>query len=295
MYRDDHLQPPIGRKILSSSFSGSPRWYNAKFQDAMAICRKFHKPDYFITMTCNPHWPEIEAELKEGQKPQDRPDLVARVFKLKKDQLIRDLKKDGVLGKTVADIHVIEFQKRGLPHAHILIILANQDRPVTPDLVDSTVCAELPPSPDDTDDPEEKNERERLQTIVLNNMIHGPCGKENPKCPCMVDGRCSKGYPKDFIKETTVDPDSYYANYRRRSPTDGGRTVVCPKTGRIIDNRWIVPYNPFLSKRYNSHINTEICTLTLRTAKYLCKYQTKGNDRAMVATSVEGQEGARAR
>ena len=94
----------------------------------MAICRKFHKPDYFITMTCNPHWPEIEAELKEGQKAQDRPDLVARVFKLKKDQLLRDLKKNGVLGKTVADIYVIEFQKRGLPHAHILIILANQDR-----------------------------------------------------------------------------------------------------------------------------------------------------------------------
>ena len=158
--------------------------------------------------------------------------------------------------------------------------------------MDSTVCAELPPSPDDTDDPEEKNERERLQTIVLNNMIHGPCGKENPKCPCMVDGRCSKGYPKDFIKETTVDPDSYYANYRRRSPTDGGRTVVCPKTGRIIDNRWIVPYNPFLSKRYNSHINTEICT-SPKAAKYLCKYQTKGNDRAMVSTSIEGQEDQR--
>ena len=85
MYRDDHQQPSVGRKILSSSFSGSPRWYNAKFQDAMAICRKFHKPDYFITMTCNPHWPEIEAELKEGQKAQDTPDLVARVFKLKKD------------------------------------------------------------------------------------------------------------------------------------------------------------------------------------------------------------------
>ena len=55
LYGDDHQQPAVGRKILSSSFSGSPRWYNAKFQDAMAICREFHKPDYFVTMTCNPH------------------------------------------------------------------------------------------------------------------------------------------------------------------------------------------------------------------------------------------------
>ena len=77
MYHDDHHQPAIGRKILASSFTGSPRWYNAKFQDGMAICREFHKPDYFITMTCNPHWPEIQSKLFEGQAAQDRPYLVA--------------------------------------------------------------------------------------------------------------------------------------------------------------------------------------------------------------------------
>ena len=54
MYADDAQQPAIGRKILSSSFVGSPRWYNSQFQDGMAICREYHKPDFFITMTCNP-------------------------------------------------------------------------------------------------------------------------------------------------------------------------------------------------------------------------------------------------
>jgi hypothetical protein len=58
----------------------------------------------------------------------DRPDLVARVFKQKKDQLMNDLIVGEVLGKVVAHMHVIEFQKRGLPHAHILLILAAQDR-----------------------------------------------------------------------------------------------------------------------------------------------------------------------
>ena len=77
MFQDDTQQPAIGRKILSSSFIGSPRWYNVQFQDGMAICRVFHKPDYFITMTCNPNWPEIKAGLMEGQTAQDRPDLVA--------------------------------------------------------------------------------------------------------------------------------------------------------------------------------------------------------------------------
>ena len=128
VFHDDNKQPAVGRKILSSSYSGSPRWYNSKFQDGMAICREYHKPDFFITMTCNPHWPEIEDALKEGQNAQDRPDLVARVFKLKKDQLMQDLKAGHVFGKVVAHMHVIEFQKRGLPHAHILIILSDDDR-----------------------------------------------------------------------------------------------------------------------------------------------------------------------
>ena len=154
MFRDDAQQPAIGRKILSSSYIGSPRWFNAQFQDGMAICRVYHKPDYFITMTCNPNWPEIKAGLMEGQNAQDRPDLVARVFRLKKDQLMHDLITGRVLGQVVAHMHVIEFQKRGLPHAHILIILANEDRTLTNELVDSIVVAELPPDPQATQNEE---------------------------------------------------------------------------------------------------------------------------------------------
>jgi hypothetical protein len=239
-------------------------------------------------MTCNPHWPEIERELKEGQKAQDRHDLVARVFKQKKDQLMKDLKTGDLLGEVVAHMHVIEFQKRGLPHAHILSILAEGDRTLTPDLVDGIVVAELPPAPEDTDDPSEAAQRKRLQDIVLTNMVHGPCGAENPSCPCIENGRCTKNFPKEFKKKTTVDSDSYYATYRRRAPRDGGRKLVCPKTGRTIDNRWIVPYNPYLSLRNNCHINIERCT-SPKAAKYLYKYITKGSDRAMVSTEVEGQ------
>ena len=44
MFNDDNQHPAVGRKILSSSFPGSPRWYNAKFQDGMAICREYRKP-----------------------------------------------------------------------------------------------------------------------------------------------------------------------------------------------------------------------------------------------------------
>ena len=51
--KDDHNLKIGKRIILPKSFVGSPRWYNSQFQDGMAICRKYHKPDFFITMTCN--------------------------------------------------------------------------------------------------------------------------------------------------------------------------------------------------------------------------------------------------
>ena len=121
-------------------------------------------------------------------------------------------------------------------------------------------------------------------------MIHGPCGSENPSCVCMENGKCTKKFPKEFQKQTSINEDSNYATYRRRAPEDGGRQVVCPKTQRIIDNRWVVPYNPFLSIGFNCHINVERCT-SPKAAKYLYKYVTKGSDRAMVATVVENNAG----
>ena len=51
--------------------------------------------------------------------------------------------------------------------------------------------------------------------------------------------------------------------------------------GEKLNNRWVVPYNPFLSLRYKAHINVEICS-TISAVKYLYKYVYKGHDRAIV-------------
>src|SRR5205809_834195 len=47
-----------------------------QYHDGIAIVRAYSKPDLFITMTCNPQWPEITRELLPHQTAQDRPDLV---------------------------------------------------------------------------------------------------------------------------------------------------------------------------------------------------------------------------
>ena len=279
---DDHNLKLGKRIILSSSFVGSPRWYNSKFQDGMAICRKYRKPDLFLTFTCNPKWDEITRELRSGEAVQDRPDLVSRVFKLKKDQLIKDIKSGNIFGKVPAFLWVVEFQKRGLPHTHILIILDEDDRLSSSIDVDNLILAQLPPDPNLFEPGTDAHKQAvRLEEIILKNMIHGPCGKLNPKSPCMQDGKCSKGFPKPFCEKTIINSEHTYPEYQRLSPENGGRVIQYQ--GYDIDNSWVVPYSPYICLRFNCHANNEVC-MSFIAPKYLFKYITKGEDILLYST-----------
>jgi hypothetical protein len=91
------------RVVLPSSFVGGKRYMDGLYFDGMAISVHVGFPDLFITFTCNPYWPEIQRVLKKNNlKPHDRPDIVTRVFKVKFDELLKDLTKKHVLGKVVA-------------------------------------------------------------------------------------------------------------------------------------------------------------------------------------------------
>ena len=263
----------VGRRIvLPASYPGSPRHMQQNYLDAMAMVRVLGKPDFLITFTANPAWPEITSSLLPGQSPHDRPDIVARVFNIKLRELMEDLTKRGALGKALGWTWVVEFQKRGLPHAHILLIVAPEDKPRSPEDVDSRVCAELP----DPDDPDKAD----LLDIISKSQLHGPCGPRNPSRVCMEDGKCTKGFPKSFQEKTTMPP-TVYPLYRRR---DSGRTIE--KNGHIMDNRDVVGYNPGLSKKYRAHINIEVVS-TIKAVKYLYKYCYKGHDRATLEVGVD--------
>ena len=70
----------------------------------MAICLWCDYPDLFITMICNPKWPQIQhlLEYVEGQNVGDHPDSIARVFKIRLHELMRDLKENQHFGRTMA-------------------------------------------------------------------------------------------------------------------------------------------------------------------------------------------------
>lgn len=114
-------------------------------------------------------------------------------------------------------------------------------------------------------------------------MIHGPCSVLNMRSPCMIEGKCSKRYPRALVPDT-IHGDDGYPLYRRRSTNDDGRSIIIIKTiGNQpvqIDNRWVVPYSPLLSKTFKAHINVESCN-SIEAIKYVCKYIHKGSDRAV--------------
>ncbi len=231
----------------------------------MAIVSKYGKPDLFITFTCNPKCKDITNNLPAGQSPEHRPDIVTRVFKQHVKELLHDLTVKHVLGVPVAHVHVIEFQKRGLPHVHMLIILTEETKLREASDIDSTISAEIP-------NPETQPQ---LYAIVKKSMVHGPCGVMNKNSVCMADGSCTKDYPKEF-REATVLSDNGYPLYKRR---DNGRTIAVGN--HEVDNRWIVPYNPYLTQKFDAHINVEACT-SIKIVKYLFKYIYKGHDCANI-------------
>jgi hypothetical protein len=105
----DILNNNVGQKmILMSSFQGSERAMDQLYQDAMARVRKFGKLDLFVTFTCNLKWKEITYALLANQTAKDRPELITRVFNLKFDAFLKDIK-DGDVSNVIAKIWVIEF------------------------------------------------------------------------------------------------------------------------------------------------------------------------------------------
>ncbi|WJX28192.1 DNA helicase [Trifolium repens] len=249
------------------------RYLDQLYFDGMAISNNIGFPDIFITFTCNPNWPEIQRELlKDNLKSQDRPDIITRIFKIKFEALMKDLTRKHILGKVLAYLYTIECQKRGLPHAHILIFLHPSSKYPNPEDINHIISAEIP----------NPHSQKELYNLVKKHMMHGPCGQSNESSPCMRNNRCSKFFPKKWKEETVVDQEGFPVYRRRRN----GHTIT--KNKITLDNRHVVPYNPRLLLKYQAHINMEFCNQ--RTSiKYLFKYIHKGYDR--ISATVVGNNG----
>ena len=213
---------------------------------------------------------------KKKQTAADRPDIVARVFFQKMNECLRDVR-NGIFGKVAAMVYTVEFQKRGLPHMHLLIFLHEPHKIRDAAAVDSLISAQLP---DPVLHP-------KLYETITTCMLHGPCGSQDDKtknAPCMVDGKCSKHYPKCFREDTTFGDDGY-PEYAR---PNNGQTYT-NRQGYVFDNRHVIPHNPYLSAKYGCHINVEVCA-SVKAIKYIHKYIYKGHDMATLQVDGNGNQ-----
>ncbi|XP_074298852.1 uncharacterized protein LOC141629809 [Silene latifolia] len=233
------------RLIVSSSLVGGGPYMRVNYLDTMTICRWFGYPDLFITFSCKPKWPEITRFVRNrGLNPEDRPDILSRVFKIKLEELMIDLKERHIFGSVRA--------KRGLPHAHILLFLHREDKfPEAAD-IDKIISAEIP----------NPVENPVLHAVVCTHMIHGPGGTAKPRSPCMVGSTCSKHFPKRCTERTTIGEDGYPIYKRSKI----GKTIY--KDQVALDNGSVVLYNPYLLLKYRAHINVEWCNQS-KAIKYL--------------------------
>ncbi|GBO99457.1 hypothetical protein EVAR_87323_1 [Eumeta japonica] len=156
------------------------------------------------------------------------------------------INKGRVFGEARCFMYSVEWQKRGLPHVHILWL---KDK-LRPDQIDNIISAEIP-------DP---NIDKTLHDIIVKYDSRSMRTRKST-VPCMKDGKCTKKFPRKLVKETVLN-DHGYPQYRRRAPADGGRTATVKlRNGSnvTVDNSWVVPYSPILSKMFNAHINVESC------------------------------------
>ncbi|WVZ58176.1 hypothetical protein U9M48_008472, partial [Paspalum notatum var. saurae] len=183
--------------ILPASYTRGRRYMIQNYHDGLAICRVHGPLDFFTTFTCNAKWPEIAQAIAchPGQKPSDRADVVVRVYNMKMEELLQDVRDGTAFGPATAG-WVLTFIDTSHP---------------TPGFIDIFISAEIP-------DP---NEDPLGYALVAEHMMHGPCGSAFPRCPCMKKGRCSKGYPKPFQEVTTLTEDGF-ALYKR---PDNGRFI----------------------------------------------------------------------
>ncbi|KAL3075367.1 hypothetical protein niasHT_033597 [Heterodera trifolii] len=289
----------IGRVYMTDEhFRGSRQYYQREYANCMTICREVGKPDLLVTLTMDPDCPELDEMLPtdpDGQRQQwyDRPDVICRLFVDKFKELCHDLTVKEVMGPVRGWFYSLEHQKRGLPHVHFALILdwdrirsgGNINTPA--EYIEQYISAEIPDNPSGRS-PEVLLRRELYKTLRLKH-IHTCSAKR-----CLVDGKCVKRFPKPFSYDNVYNEHAY-PRYRRRPPATDDRAAARhpekygrhfeykDKSGKTIwvDNRYVVPFNAFLTSKYKAHINTEFvagegCT------KYLCKYVMKGADMAFI-------------
>jgi hypothetical protein len=261
-----HIQEVISdydtKTFLPSSFHGSRRHLKKLASNALAVVSEMGNPTLFITLTCNPNWDEIKEKLLEGQTAFDREDIVCQVFKHRLDKILKNIRNGAYFGPSQLAyvMRVIEYQHRGMPHAHIVLKLANtpnvriNGEAPTSQWIDDMITARMPPRLHGRSTLQERKYRLYVETHMIHKCAVAENGcKDSPTC------KCKRGYEDTIIQNYTSFDDRGFPIYKRDYECD-------------LD---VVPHNRELLLDWNGHSNVEYAGNTY-CVLYLYKYLYKG-------------------
>jgi hypothetical protein len=280
----DHPDSPGYRveskaNFLSDSFHGSRRHLRKLAVNALVIITARDTPHLFITFTCNQEWPEITSRLLERTVAFDNPALVAEVFHFKLQSLIHNLRSGKYFRDNATDSHsrhrvayqmyVVEYQHRGLPHAHIVCRLTNMpERPDKEGMLDwikRHIRAVMPREGENEDCPAYSKytleERRRMVDLKMKHTCYGNVDDSLHATCLNKDGMCKKGFDGMVLNENQPSFDAKgFPTYGRKENED----------------LHIVSYEMNMLMDANCHCNVEWCGSNY-TCVYLYKYIFKGS------------------
>jgi hypothetical protein len=235
------------RTFIPASVLGTDQYWSGVASKCFAISSQLGAPTFFLTFTMNPYWPEFVA-LRRGKEAYSDSAMMAIVFKARLGELMRTIKSSRVLGDVNGYVWRVEYQSRGLPHAHILLWTDcdTDDLPA----VEQVINVRYPKrSPFLLEDSKVDDWRELIDA----DQIH----HHSKRCE-LPDHSCRYGYRQPACAQTVI---------RRRRY----------QFARDEEEGWIVPHNLFLLALFRSHQCLEVIH-SEQAIGYVMQYCSKNSD-----------------
>jgi hypothetical protein len=243
------------RSFIPSSLTDTDQYWHAVAEKCFALSTQIGPPTFFLTMTMNPYWPDYQA-LKRGSGHYSDATIISIVFRSRLKFLIKHCKSTRLFGNLKAFVWRVEYQQRGLPHAHILLWTDTDTTDIRE--VDRLINARYPqPSPI-------QNQQQMIsdfRTLIDRFQVH----HHTRRCRTST-GACKYRYPQEVNPESRIEKCKYYF---ARSEAD----------------RYIVPHNLELLALLRCHHCLEVIHSS-QCIGYILKYCSKNSEASAVNAKI---------
>jgi hypothetical protein len=248
------------RNFIPPSVIDNDEYWRSVGTKCFAISSELGPPTFFLTFTMNPHWHDDVALRRENKSFGDSP-MIAMILKQRLSGLMKMLRTKELLGSILGFVWRIKYQKRGLPHAYILLWTDFDSGDLVS--VDAAINVRYPLlSPFIGDDQKSADFVEMIKSY----QVH----RHSRRCET-PEHRCRYGYPLPPRPNTVIQ--------RRRFVF-----------ARDEDSKDVVPHNFHLLSQFRCYRCWEVIH-SEQAIGHVMKYWTRNNDERTVAAGRVLYEG----